>query len=128
VKSDIRDSLLSVSPVEADGEIVAEYSFAGELDVFAGHFPGNPVLPGVFQIEMIRHALETLYREKYIIKLTSKAKFSSMIFPDSTITLRIKQTDIDGGIKVRAKSYVDQKMTSDVIMVLNCTDQNTIKP
>ncbi len=118
MKKNIRDSLLSVQQDETTGEIIAEYSFANELEVFSGHFPGNPVLPGIFQIEMIRYALETILQKKYIIKLTSKAKFINMIFPDSKITVRIKTTGIDGEIKIRAKSYVDQKMTSDVIMVL----------
>jgi 3-hydroxyacyl-[acyl-carrier-protein] dehydratase len=124
MKDDIRDSLLSVRQGDIADEIIAEYSFAHDLEVFRGHFPGNPVLPGVFQIEMIRHALETIHRKKYIIKLTLKAKFNNMILPDSGITVRIKKTDIDGQIKVRAKSYVDEKMTSDVIMVLDCPDEN----
>jgi 3-hydroxyacyl-[acyl-carrier-protein] dehydratase len=125
VKNDIRDSLLSVQQDEITGEITAEYCFSPELEVFSGHFPGNPILPGVFQIEMIRYALETILHDNYIIKVTSKAKFTSIILPDSKITIRIKTTDIDGGIKLRAKSYVDQKMTSDVSLVFSSADHNS---
>jgi 3-hydroxyacyl-[acyl-carrier-protein] dehydratase len=116
---------LSVQQDEITGEIVAEYCFSHELEVFRGHFPGNPILPGVFQIEMIRHALETILHEKYIIKVTSKAKFTSIILPESKITIRIKTASIDGGIKLRAKSYVDQKMTSDISLVFNSAGHNS---
>ena len=124
MKNDIKGALLSVRHDSVAGEIIAEYSFARDLAFFSGHFPGNPVLPGIFQIEMARYALEATNRKKYNISLISKAKFINMILPDSRITVKIKVADIDSGIKIRAKSYVDQTQASDVIMVINPVDQD----
>jgi len=118
VKNDIKGALLSVRHDSVTGEIIAEYSFARDLPIFSGHFPGNPVLPGIFQIEMARYALEVTNHKNYNISLISKAKFINMILPGNKITMKIKAADIDGGVKVRAKSYVDQTQTSDVIMVI----------
>ncbi len=125
MKNDIKGALLSVRHDSVAGEIIAEYSFARDLAIFSGHFPGNPVLPGIFQIEMARYALEAANRMNYNISSILKAKFMNMILPDNRITVKIKVADIDSGIKIRAKSYVDQTQTSDVIMIINPVNQDT---
>ena len=37
---------------QADGGAVMMFRFAAEQPVFGGHFPGHPILPGVFQLEI----------------------------------------------------------------------------
>ena len=36
--------------------VVATYKVNDDLEIFKGHFPGNPILPGVIQIEMMAQA------------------------------------------------------------------------
>ncbi len=62
--------------------------------VYKGHFPGNPVVPGVCQIQMIREIMEDWVGSS--LKLTSSdvIKFPSMIVPVAnqaiSFTLNIK--------------------------------------
>lgn len=43
--------------LEMDEEhLVAAYTFSAELDFYRGHFPGNPVTPGVILIETMAQA------------------------------------------------------------------------
>lgn len=43
--------------VELDGEhIVANYTFSPDADFYRGHFPGNPITPGVILIETAAQA------------------------------------------------------------------------
>ena len=52
-------------------------------DVYKGHFPGQPVVPGVIQIQILREMTEqALKTELFISELTS-AKYLNMIVPDN---------------------------------------------
>ena len=58
----MRDSIAAARIGEprqnAEGATVFEFKFDPEDPTFAGHFPGHPILPGVFQLEMVRIAAE----------------------------------------------------------------------
>jgi 3-hydroxyacyl-[acyl-carrier-protein] dehydratase len=125
VKNDIKGALLSLQQDSVTDEIIAEYTFAHDLTVFIGHFPQNPILPGIFQLEMARYALEVANRKNYNLISISKAKFMNVVLPDNRITIKIKAADIDCGIKIRAKTYVDQKQTSDITMVMKPVDKDS---
>jgi 3-hydroxyacyl-[acyl-carrier-protein] dehydratase len=44
----------------SEDQVVAEYDFRGDEAFFAGHFPGNPVVPGVLLIEGLAQSLAYL--------------------------------------------------------------------
>ena len=69
--------------------IASVFSFAKELDLFSGHFPGNPILPGIFQIEMVKYVLEKSYDKYLRIKSVKKTKFSALIHPEKKVCLDI---------------------------------------
>ena len=50
--------------------------------IYLGHFPGNPVVPGVCQVQMVKELVEKAVQ--YPIKLTESdnIKFLSMINPE----------------------------------------------
>ena len=37
-------------------KVVAEFEIREDLEILKGHFPGNPILPGVVQVEMMAQA------------------------------------------------------------------------
>ena len=65
--------------------------------VFAGHFPGHPVIPGVFMIQTITEILSDFLQMELILKELSNVKFLSPIDPainqDLDIKLEIKAED-----------------------------------
>ena len=50
-------------------------------NIFKGHFPGQPIVPGVTYIEMIREIMELVIKKKLLLKEASNIKFLSVTNP-----------------------------------------------
>ncbi len=87
---------------EADGTHLFEFRFGADDPVFAGHFPGRPLLPGVFQLEMARAAAEWTLGCRLAVREISRAKFQRPILPGETVRLRLKLSGDAGIIQVTA--------------------------
>ena len=76
-----------------------------EHDIYKGHFPGNPVVPGACQVRMITEILSEIEEREVQLKEADNVKFLSMINPHEhpklIVTLTLKQSD-DGLINVTA--------------------------
>ncbi|HEX9980502.1 MAG TPA: 3-hydroxyacyl-ACP dehydratase [Flavobacterium sp.] len=59
-------------------------------DVFKGHFPGNPVMPGVCMMQIIKELTEKITSRKLVMQSLSNVKFMALINPDVTPELRIE--------------------------------------
>lgn len=86
--NDLKNSEISVFKGK-NQHINAAFNFKKELDLFKGHFPENPILPGIFQIEMVKYALEKSFNTCLSIKSVKKTKFSGIIHPGKTVYLDI---------------------------------------
>lgn len=78
---------------EVAGVLTSHYKLKTILNpthpVFKGHFPGNPVVPGVCQIQMITESLQSVTGIQIFLKEADNIKFLSMINPVETNTLFI---------------------------------------
>lgn len=67
--------------------------------IFGGHFPENPIVPGVCQIQMILETLSSVTLRKLKLSESDNVKFLSMINPLETplltLDLVVKQPDED---------------------------------
>jgi 3-hydroxyacyl-[acyl-carrier-protein] dehydratase len=102
----------------ADGSWVGEFCFGADAPVFAGHFPGNPILPGVFQLELTRLMAEAVLKSPLAVREITKAKFRLPISPGETVRVELKLTDKDGAIQARASFSVGNQPAGDSILVL----------
>jgi 3-hydroxyacyl-[acyl-carrier-protein] dehydratase len=87
---------------QADGTSRFEFNFSAEDPVFAGHFPQRPILPGVFQLEMVRMAAEWLQNRSFAVQEIAKAKFQRPVLPGETLALNLKLTESEGLVSARA--------------------------
>lgn len=89
------------------GSINALLQLNPEHAVFAGHFPGQPVVPGVCMVQMVKEILETVTGHALQLKTADHIKFLSMVNPQESVELKATITytlDADE-IKVTAALY-----------------------
>ena len=82
----------------ADGSYRYEVSLDGRHEIFKGHFPKLPVLPGVCILQIVKDIVEDIVGYKLRLRQASNVKFMSLIMPDSsdnrlTFVLNISRTD-----------------------------------
>lgn len=92
-----RDPMLlidSVVELEPGKRITAMFRVEPARDIFAGHFPDNPVLPGIYAVEMMAQAADImmLSTDKYRGKIPyflgiDKVRFKSKILPGDQVTI-----------------------------------------
>ena len=56
-------------------------------EVFKGHFPGNPVTPGVCMMQIIKELTQEITGFSLMLKSSSNVKFMALINPDETPNL-----------------------------------------
>jgi len=82
----------------ADGSgFMAEIELDASHPVFKGHFPGNPILPGVCTVQIIRELLEQWLQKSLYMTKAGNIKYLGFINPVTmpllTFQVNIKQGD-----------------------------------
>lgn len=97
-------------------EIYAEIKLNPRHRIFAGHFPGNPVTPGVCIMQIIKELTEKAVQTALQTEKVSNLKFKALINPEvnGTLHLHIKSTAADNAVKI--KSTVTFAETTAVTM------------
>jgi len=86
------------------GDIVATFNFSRGSGIFEGHFPGNPILPGICQLEAVKYIIERTLGCKCRLRQASGIKFFQPILPAQEFTLVVNCTnDGDSLLDVRCK-------------------------
>jgi 3-hydroxyacyl-[acyl-carrier-protein] dehydratase len=112
----IRAARLGEPQLQPDGSAVQEFRFPATDSVFAGHFPGHPLLPGIFQIEMTRGLAESVLGGKLDVRSVTKAKFLRPIIPGETVRVELKSTEKADTIQLRARLTVIGQAAGDVML------------
>ena len=94
-----RDPMLLIDEVEMDADGVAHSKYRIKEDEFfcRGHFPGNPIVPGVIQCEIMAQSCALLVKDEIIGKTTlyrgiDNVRFKHPVYPGDLceVTARLK--------------------------------------
>jgi 3-hydroxyacyl-[acyl-carrier-protein] dehydratase len=96
----------AVDALEPGVSVTGRYRVTGDEDFLAGHFPGNPVFPGVIQLEALAQtgAIAVLADERYAGKLplfggVEKVRFRRLVVPgdELVMTVELERLSARGG-------------------------------
>ena len=88
----------------------SEFVVPADHPALAGHFPGQPVVPGVVLLDAVLAAIRT--RASFVLAAIPGAKFLGPVLPDERIELRIHFATVEGA-KVRV-TFQGLRATSSV--------------
>jgi 3-hydroxymyristoyl/3-hydroxydecanoyl-(acyl carrier protein) dehydratase len=71
-------------------ELSLDLSISKDLPWFQGHFPEQPVLPGVAMIWMAEQYIRLWFEESRCISVLATVKFQSVIKPGEDVQIRLK--------------------------------------
>ena len=96
---------LEGQPVFSGGQLQVGLRLHPEHPIFAGHFPGNPVTPGVCMLQIIKELTETQLGKSLLLIGASQVKFTALINPFVHPLLHLV-LDIREGQEVQVKAQV----------------------
>lgn len=79
--------------------------------IFKGHFPGNPVTPGVCMMQIIKEITESVLNVNLMMVSTSNVKFMALINPEvnAKLALEIEISENEASeIKVKNSTSFDE--------------------
>lgn len=112
----------NIKNITKDNNIVSTITLDAEHEIFKGHFPGFPILPGVCMIQMITSVLATVFTVDLKLLKADNIKFLSMLnpFENAEISIEITIKDQDSDF---VKSNAIIKTTETVVMKFSGTHQ-----
>lgn len=102
-------SILAFEKIE--NTLSATVKLNKEHEVFKGHFPGNPVMPGVCMIQMIKELTEKELNKELFLSVASNVKFMAIINPEENDTIDLNLTIIEVDECIKVKTTVSFKET-----------------
>ena len=73
-----------------NGEGACTFSVPGAFSGYRGHFPGNPILPGIVQLSFIRRLAERRLGRPLRLAGVRRIKYLRLITPDMPVTLSLE--------------------------------------
>ncbi len=108
---------------EVHQKLEATLILNADHQVYQGHFPEQPVVPGVVQLQIVKELLEKHLDKKLTINNMSQAKFLGLIVPDTNpvqFTIAYSFTE-EQTIKADATIETTNGMATKAKIVYNIT-------
>ncbi|AEW87153.1 3-hydroxyacyl-ACP dehydratase [Flavobacterium columnare NBRC 100251 = ATCC 23463] len=103
-----------------DNKYLAQVTLNPRHEIFKGHFPGNPVTPGVCMMQIIKELLEEILHTELRMTASSNVKFMAIINPETNPEL-VLELDLSGDLDTEIKVKNTTKFGDTVALKLTNT-------
>lgn len=87
---------------QAAQSITCNVRYDATHPIFEGHFPGQPVVPGVCTMDMVKEMLQRALSKELLLRSTGQVKFLQLILPDVQPEVAVTWQISDTGYNVTA--------------------------
>ncbi len=109
----LRDSYYKVSARRvSDGLAVFRIAFLPDCEVYRGHFPGHPVCPGAFNIQVVRECAAELCGKALRIRTIKRCRMTAVVSPGTCpeADVEVSLAPAEGGFEVAARMYDGERV------------------
>lgn len=95
---------------QSDNEFNCRIVFNEGHDIFKGHFPDHPVVPGVCMMEIVKELLQSQVDKTLMLSNADNVKFLRLITPDVQPIIKISWKETEGGYHANATFSMDSSV------------------
>lgn len=90
------------------------YCIAEQHPCFTGHFPGNPIAPGVILLDYTKRLLKQ-WRPNCVISAVPQAKFLQCLYPEQKFTIQLEEKT---PLSIKFECFADDiKLASGILTI-----------
>lgn len=93
-----------------------EFTFQPDFIGFEGHFPDDPILPGVIQLMLGSLTVEEATGKPLTVNTVSKAKFLKPVSPNETLLVRTNVSDTSNEITAAITIHSGERIASSYVL------------
>ena len=92
----LKDKFYKINALKFEDNVLeATISIDAKHTIYEGHFPNNPVTPGVVQLELVKEILGTHFNRQIHLRSLTTSKFLAVLNPEKTPEATFKMTVIE---------------------------------
>ncbi len=110
---------------DTSSEVLAHVTVNDNSPWFSGHFPDNPILPGIAQLHMVADVIALATQKDLYIHRLTRVKFKKLVRPGQQLEIRTMATDTNGLYSFRI-THEAQDVCSGMMSL--APQQNTESP
>ena len=102
----------------SDNSFRVRAELSSEHNIYAGHFPGKPVVPGVCTLTIIKECLSEILKRKIEFVSIKECKYTAALLPEKGLYITIDMEISDSG---KIEAVVMKEKNSQTVLKLKAT-------
>lgn len=112
------NDFFKITKIESAEKYIVSIEMNSKHRIYDGHFPGNPVAPGVCLTQMVKETVEHILNKKLTMVTGDNIKFTAVLNPEvnknvtMTLTIKTKENGLlyaDASIAAEGTSFFSFK-------------------